>query len=586
MSNTVSLCMICKNEKTNIAQLLDIVCPVLDEVIVVDTGSEDGTVDILYEKSNQYNNLIIDHFGWVKNFSAARNYAFSKASKDWILWLDCDDLIDQAELKKFKDNFLDDPNVDCWILEYIYSRYPKGEPQTVLGRERFLRRSKSPKWIGAIHEVIDISGYRTRNYEPLKVIHNQQGKIIDYNRNVDILASEFEKNPNDPRTAYYYGKELFDRVDPKGLEILRHFIGLADGQWVWYDDHCNALARLAFDDIVHDRFTDALNKADKIYHLDSSRLRAEGYWIYGRVEQRLGNYKIAIRWFERCLDGQPPSPAVINREYYTWNPAYQMSECYCELNDFDNSVKCFDEVVKTIPANNPMLKKLEDKIFNKFFNGKELVILENCTVTVRQDSVKTKYLLSNNSSFGVGKFDGLVTTVANFDKCLKLLKPRGFLWATNSMGSPVYDDSFGYLGTASFNGNVFHNYVKADTTLPRFYVHDGDWDFGPYRLRLGQLQHSLIKNGYPLSKQGHPVRGIEVSYCVSQNLNHYNQGDIKILDVCEWLPFSDYKSVGVELADMISCSSPMLAKLMKEKFPDKRIFCVEDHVDFTEQEWL
>lgn len=583
--NTVSLCMICKNEQANIATLLDQVCPVLEEVIVVDTGSTDRTLEILAEKQAQYPNLRVDHFEWIKDFSAARNYAFSKATQEYLFWLDCDDLIDPVELKKFKDNYLPDPAVDCWILEYVYSRYPNGEPQTVLGRERFIRRSKSPRWMGAIHEVIDISGYATSNYDDLKVIHNQQGKIVDYNRNVDILESEFTKNPDDPRTAYYYGKELFDRVDPRGLEILRHFIKLAETRWVWYDDHCNALARLAFDDIVNDRFTDALNKADKIYHLDRSRLRAEGYWIYGRVEQRLGNYKVAIRWFERCLDGQPPSPAVVNREYYTWNPAYQMSECYCELDDFDNSVRYFDEVAKTISPNNPMLKSLEEKIFNKFFN-QELAIIENCTVVVRQDSVKTKYLMSNNSNFGIGRFDGIVTTVANFERCLKLLKPRGFLWATNSMGVPVYDDSFGRLGEATFNGNKFHNYVKADETLPRFYVHDGDWDFGPYRLRLGQLQYSLVKNGYPLAKRSHPVVGKEVSYCVSQNLNVFNLGEVKILDVCEWLPFSDYKSVGIDMADMISCSSPKLAELMKERFPDKKIFCVEDHVDFTEQEWL
>ena len=578
--------MICKNEQSNIGILLDQVCPILEEVVVVDTGSTDGTLEILAEKQKQYPNLIIDHFTWIKDFAAARNYSFSRATQEFVFWLDGDDQLNPGELKHFKENYLNDTSIDCWILDYIYSRYPNGEPQTILGRERFVRRSRNPKWIGAIHETIEISNLVTRSYDRLKVIHHQQGKTIDYNRNVEILASEFEKNPDDPRTAYYYGKELFDRVDPRGLEILRHFISLAEKKWTWYDDHCNALARLAFDDIVNNKFTEALNKADKIYHLDSSRLRAEGYWIYGRVEQKLKNYKVAIRWFERCLDGQPPTPAVVNREYYTWNPAYQISECYCELGDFDGSVRYYDEVVKTIPANNPMLKSLEDKIFNKFFGGRELAIIENCTVVIRKDSVKTNYLISNNSSFGIGRFDGIVTTVANYDRCKQLLKPRGFVWSTNSMGTPVWDDSFGYLGKASFSGNVFHNYIKANETLPRFYIHDGDWDFGPYRLRLGQLQYSLIKNGYPLTKQSHPISDKEVSYCVSQNLNHYNNGLVKILDVCEWLPNSDYKSFGVDMADMISCSSPMLARLMKEKFPDKKVFCIEDHVDFTEQEWL
>lgn len=576
--------MICKNEQSNIGTLLDQVCPVLEEVIVVDTGSTDRTLEILKEKQHQYPNLVVDHFEWIKDFSAARNYAFSKATREFVLWLDADDLVDPVELRKFKDEFLPDPNVDCWILDYIYSRYPNGEPQTVLGRERFIRRSVNPTWVGAIHETINISGMRTMKYEPLKVIHNQQGKVLDYNRNIEILASEYAKNPDDPRTAYYYGKELFDRVDPKGIEILNHFVSLSEKKWCWYDDVCNALSRLAFDDIVNNRFKEALQKADRIYHLDGSRLRAESYWVYGRVEQKLQNYKVAIRWFERCFDGQPPSPAVINREYYTWNPAYQISECYLELGDFDNAVRWFDKVVETIPLTNPLVKTLEEKIFDKFFKRGQLAIIESTKVPIRKDAVRTTYLIDNDSNFGIGRFDGVVSEETNLGNAYKLLKKCGFAW---SLSRVDYDDSqFGYIGEAKFEGNTVHNYIRVNELLPRFYVHNGDMDFGPYRLRLGQLKCSLIKNGYPVHKVSHPVKGKDVSYCVSQNLHRFNLGDIKILDVCEWLPDSDYADFGISMADMISCSSHLLAKLMKEKFPNKTVFCVEDHVDFTEQEWL
>ena len=584
MNNTVSLCMIVKNEQSNIGILLDQVCPILEQVVIVDTGSTDGTLEILQQKTEQYGNLEIHHFEWVKDFAAARNFAFSKGNQEFLLFLDGDDQIDPGELLKFKNNFLPNPEVDCWILDYVYSRYPNGEPQTILGRERFLRRSKNPTWVGAIHETINISNFRTMKYDALKIIHNQAGKIVDLNRNIEILASEFDKNPNDPRTAYYYGKELFDRIDPKGIEVLKHFIGISEKQWCWYDDVCNALSRLAFDDLANNRLKEALQKADKIYHLDGSRLRAESYWVYGRVEQKLKNYKVAIRWFERCFDGQPPSPAVVNREYYTWNPAYQISECYLELGDFDNAVKWFDKIVETIPLTNQLVIDLEGRIFNKFFGDEQLAILEICDTTIRKDAIHTNYLIENDSNFGVGKFDGVVAVHAKMNNAYKLLKRRGFVW---SLESVKFDDSqFGYLGKANFEGKEVHNYIRVNELLPRFYIHNGDWDFGPYRLRLGQLQYSLIKNGYPMHRVSHPIRGKDVSYCVSQNLHRFNLGDVKILDVCEWLPESDYSSFGIEMADMVSCSSPLLAKLMQEKFPNKTVFCVEDHVDFTEQEWL
>ena len=227
MANTVSLCIICKNEKSNIAGLMDDVCPVLEEIHVTDTGSTDGTLEILQEKQKQYPNLHLHHFTWTDHFSEARNFSFTKAGDvDWVFWVDSDDRISQKDLKYFKDNHLDNPNVDCWMLPYIYSKYPDGSTQTLLTRERFIRKSRSPQWIGAIHETIAIHHYRQFNYEDLKIEHNRDGKFIEPRRNLRILEKEFEKNPNDSRTAYYYAKELFDHIDPRAKDKLIHYLNL------------------------------------------------------------------------------------------------------------------------------------------------------------------------------------------------------------------------------------------------------------------------------------------------------------------------------------------------------------------------
>ena len=86
--NTLSLCMIVKNEEDVIGRCLECVSDIFDEIIVVDTGSEDKTRDIVkkYTKNLYY-------FKWIEDFAAARNYAFSKATKDYIMWLDADDII-------------------------------------------------------------------------------------------------------------------------------------------------------------------------------------------------------------------------------------------------------------------------------------------------------------------------------------------------------------------------------------------------------------------------------------------------------------------------------------------------------------
>ena len=73
---TISLCMIVKNEEKVLARCLDSIADLMDEIIIVDTGSSDNTKEI----AKKYTDKIYD-FAWIDDFSAARNYSFSKATK-------------------------------------------------------------------------------------------------------------------------------------------------------------------------------------------------------------------------------------------------------------------------------------------------------------------------------------------------------------------------------------------------------------------------------------------------------------------------------------------------------------------------
>lgn len=94
---TISLCMIVKNEEKNIAKALHSVKPVTDEMIVVDTGSNDRT-----KKIAQVFGAKVSDFPWRHDFSAARNFSLSRASGDWILILDADEVISQKDFGKLK----------------------------------------------------------------------------------------------------------------------------------------------------------------------------------------------------------------------------------------------------------------------------------------------------------------------------------------------------------------------------------------------------------------------------------------------------------------------------------------------------
>ena len=94
----ISLCMIVKDAEQYLKKSIDSVKDLVSEIIVVDTGSSDGSVEIA-EKSGAK----IYKFKWNDDFSAARNFSISKAKGEWILILDSDESISKQNLNKLKN---------------------------------------------------------------------------------------------------------------------------------------------------------------------------------------------------------------------------------------------------------------------------------------------------------------------------------------------------------------------------------------------------------------------------------------------------------------------------------------------------
>ena len=607
MANTVSLCMICKNEKSNIGALMEDVCPVLEEVHVTDTGSTDGTLEILAEKQSKYPNLHIHHYEWTDHFSDARNFSFSHAGNvDWVFWLDSDDRINSNALKNFKDQHLDNSNVDCWLLPYIYSKNPDGSPQTYLTRERFLRKNKNPTWIGAIHETVAIHYMRQADYQDLKVEHNRDGKFIDPKRNLKILEKEFEKDSSDPRTAYYFAKELFDHIDPRAKDKLIYYLDLkCDKYW---DDEIGARFRLAKQYMSENNFRAAIQTIEFVYHLDGTRCRSEYYFIFGEVEYRLRNYKIAIDWFKRCLYAPPGPPRVLCLEYWTWHPHKKLAECYYEIGEWDKVAYHIGRVKEILPGDmgtEIWAKNLQDtKLFPKNSN---LVVLEFGT-NLRNDSYKVNlesfrcstdfnpcfdrmWKFSKQIPFLTSCIDGIVIDSDFFkgisiEELTRVIKPCGFLCVVNGKNfhniSLNIDENFNDLGTAVYKGVYVKNLIRIDKTKPSIgYTHSPcAIDYGGYRYRIHNLIMSAKKNGYSVFDMNTLNR--EVDLYVDMQMQE-RRGKVNVLEVCEKLDNYDFN---VQNADVLDACSPLLAEYLKKKFPDKVVINIDDHFELMNEDWL
>ncbi|MBI4795231.1 MAG: glycosyltransferase family 2 protein [Deltaproteobacteria bacterium] len=111
---TLSLCMIVKNEAGNLPRSLAPLLPYVDEAVVVDTGSTDGTPELAASLGAR-----VHHFAWSHDFAEARNFSLDQATGDWIMWLDGDNRVaeeDAALLKSLVQRPLD---AVLWATEIL-----------------------------------------------------------------------------------------------------------------------------------------------------------------------------------------------------------------------------------------------------------------------------------------------------------------------------------------------------------------------------------------------------------------------------------------------------------------------------------
>src|SRR5262249_59356508 len=125
----ISLCMIVKDEEEVLGRCIDSVGPLVDEIIVVDTGSVDETRSLALQHGAS-----VHTFDWTEDFAEARNFSFSKAVCPYILWLDADDIVLPEEIDKLLQ-LKGRLEKDVYYLRYDYAQDESGNSLCTLYRE-------------------------------------------------------------------------------------------------------------------------------------------------------------------------------------------------------------------------------------------------------------------------------------------------------------------------------------------------------------------------------------------------------------------------------------------------------------------
>lgn len=226
----ISLCMIVKNEEKNLPQCLDTVIDIVDEIILVDTGSEDNTVKIAEERRAK-----VFHHKWQDDFSLARNMSLKHATKDWIIVLDADERLFDDSKRYIKELIYQDEIGGINVK--LYSNKIGNGPSRGISTWycRIFRNLDGVGFIRAVHEQIlpSLKKLNLKIIDSPIVIHHLGYQDVSNSkclRNIRILKKELEIYPDDPFTLFNLGIEYQNiKCYSEALEFYFRAISLGSG---------------------------------------------------------------------------------------------------------------------------------------------------------------------------------------------------------------------------------------------------------------------------------------------------------------------------------------------------------------------
>jgi FkbM family methyltransferase len=228
----LSLCMIVRDNARTLEACLKSIRPWVDEMVVVDTGSQDDTPRIARDLGAR-----VFHFPWCDSFAAARNESLRHARGRWIFWMDSDDVIDEANGRKLRA--LVDGAGDDGILGYVMQVHCPGPGEdgqtdvTVVDHVKLFRNLPALRFERRIHEQIIPAIRRLGGdlaWTDIFVVHagydhSPEGQRKKLERDLRLLNLELQEEPEHPFTLFNLGMTHADVGEhERAVDFLRRCI--------------------------------------------------------------------------------------------------------------------------------------------------------------------------------------------------------------------------------------------------------------------------------------------------------------------------------------------------------------------------
>lgn len=348
---SISLSLIAKNEAHNVGPLLSSVKGCFDEIVFVDTGSTDNTLEFI-EKINQHiedkspdwaglPKIKVFHFDWVNDFSKARNFSFEQCTSDFVMWLDLDDsLSDAAGFIRWRDSVMH--SAHYWVALYNYGFDKNGKVECQFIRERVIKRNHGFRWEYPVHEgIIQVEGkkYWPQRASSWHVNHRRtdEDRKQDHMRNVRIMETLDPKDMH-PRMKFYYGKELFENGFPEkaGQPLLE----ASQAENLDVHDRILTIQYAAQSALACKAYPQAL----ELLHAGIKFMptRAEYWCLLGDLHSTIGKAQEAIHSYKtalNCIPNDLGGIVVVYANSYAEYPLMRLAAIYLNMGDIDRAAE-------------------------------------------------------------------------------------------------------------------------------------------------------------------------------------------------------------------------------------------------------
>ncbi len=339
----LSLCMIVKNEEATLPQCLESVKNFVDEMIVMDTGSADKTVEIAHSFGAK-----VFHFDWCNHFSEARNEALKYVEGDWVLVLDADEALTPTIVPYLKQAIEDEHNL---VVNLI--RHEVGAAQSPYSLvSRLFRNHPKVKFTRPYHSIVDDTVAQLLKKEPdwkvvdlpaIAILHYgytpEAIKALDkYTRARKAMEGFFAEHPHDPYVCCKLGAlYLQTGQEEKGIKLLK--TGLKSnqaGEHLLFELHYH----LGNAYVGQQKFEQAAKHYQKaLLQPILPQLKLGAYNNFGSLLQAIGDLSQAQQAYEMAIKIDPSFAVAY----------YNLGMVLKEIGHFPEAISAYKQAIKVNP---------------------------------------------------------------------------------------------------------------------------------------------------------------------------------------------------------------------------------------------